>query len=60
MNIGEKIDLKDTDNVGANIVFEDTSKKQLIYGISETPPIHVTIICGLQVRFNHKRKTKCL
>ena len=46
----EKIELKGTENVGDNVVFEDTAKKQLIYGVSESPPIHVTIICGLQVK----------
>ena len=49
-DIGEKILLADMeDRVDTTVVIEDTAKKQLIYGVSESPPIHVTIICGLQV-----------
>ena len=28
----------------------DAPKTDLIYGVLDTPPIHITIICGLQVR----------
>ena len=51
--IGEKIplaDLNEPSTVDTTVVIEDTAKKQLIYSVSESPPIHVTIICGLQVR----------
>ena len=43
-------ELKEKENVDTEVVFEDKAKKQLIYGVSDTPPIHVTIICGLQVK----------
>ena len=38
-----------------NLVDEDDDEKHdvgglgLIYGVLDTPPIHITIICGLQV-----------
>ena len=38
-----------------NLVDEDDEEKHdvgglgLIYGVLDTPPIHITIICGLQV-----------
>ena len=46
----EKIALTEDDKE-ATIEFEDTAKKQLIYGVSDAPPIHVTLICGLQVGY---------
>ena len=54
-DIAEKIPLAELNEraIGdTTVVIEDTAKKQLIYGVSESPPIHVTIICGLQVITN--------
>ena len=31
------------------VKIENYADKALIYGINDTPPIHITIICGLQV-----------
>ena len=42
-------DFEDNKN---EIVFTEAEVKpikHLIYGIKDTPPIHITIICGLQV-----------
>ena len=47
---GEIIALNEGDKE-ATIEFEDTARKQLIYGVSDAPPIHVTLICGLQVGY---------
>ena len=54
-DIAEKIPLAELNEraIGdTTVVIDDTAKKQLIYGVSESPPIHVTIICGLQVITN--------
>ena len=41
--------MKERKDDDATVVIEDVARKQLIYGVSDSPPIHVTIICGLQV-----------
>ena len=33
--------------LGAEI--HDETKQDLIYGLTDSPPFHITIICGLQV-----------
>ena len=33
------------------VEIHDLPGSGLIYGVLDTPPIHITIICGLQVRF---------
>ena len=34
------------------VVIEDRAKKHLIYGLTDTPPLHITIVSGLQVSFS--------
>lgn len=31
-------------------VAENSADKYLIYGVNEAPPIHITVVCALQVR----------
>ena len=37
------------------VTVEEDEPADLIYGVTDTPPIHITIISGLQVRplYNH-------
>ena len=37
------------DKTEDNVQIEDHPPKYLVYGLSDSPPIHITIICGLQV-----------
>lgn len=37
------------DDVTEEVVIEDTAKP-LIYTISEVPPVHITLVCAIQVR----------
>lgn len=39
----------EAEDVNHEVVTEDTTRA-LIYNISETPPVHITLICALQVR----------
>ena len=39
-----------SDDKDEKVVIEAEPIKHLIYGIKDTPPIYITIICGLQVR----------
>ena len=41
----DEIDTKDT-----KVQIENRTKKGHIYGVNDSPPLSVTIICGLQVR----------
>jgi len=41
-----KLTESNADNV---IEVEDLTNKYLIYGINDAPPIHITIVCALQV-----------
>lgn len=34
---------------GKTIVTTDDKAKYLIYGVNDSPPIHVTVVCALQV-----------
>ena len=35
---------------GCNIKEKEEARNDLIYGMTDSPPLHITIICGLQVR----------
>ena len=47
---------QDTDEKTIHI---DSSPKYLIYGIRDSPPIHITIMCGLQVIFYNITEEYC-
>ena len=40
---------KKFDKEGVQVEIENYVDKALIYGVSDSPPIHITIVCGLQV-----------
>lgn len=53
---GSVSEIANTKDVGVEIITEDKklevddlTAKYLIYGVNDSPPIHVTIICALQV-----------
>ena len=60
----EKHSKSDGDTKGENIclscvgekteteVTVESPPKYLIYGIKDSPPIHITVICGLQVNYS--------
>lgn len=37
------------DRKESTVMIDESPPKFLIYGIKDSPPIHITIICGLQV-----------
>ena len=37
------------DKEDVDVEVENYADKALIYGVNDTPPIHITIVCGLQV-----------
>jgi hypothetical protein len=47
-----EFDIENPDRVKENDpeVVEDYSKKVIIYGVNESPPIHIMLVCALQVR----------
>ena len=37
------------DKEGVQVEVENYVEKALIYGVNDSPPIHITVVCGLQV-----------
>ena len=50
---------KSADNVTASLAVERYRDKLLIYGVNETPPIHVLVICAIQVGGMIARYPRC-
>ena len=43
------VDKEFADSSRSKIVLDVEKRDKLIYGLADSPPLHITIICGLQV-----------
>ena len=46
---GPGVDKEIADSSRSRIVLDVEKRDKLIYGLADSPPLHITIICGLQV-----------
>ena len=46
---GPEVDKEIADSSRSKIVLDVEKRDKLIYGLADSPPLHITIICGLQV-----------